>query len=425
MWVQLLLVLFIQTPSVQTPSVETPSVETAPNPLELLYEDAMVAMEAEEWDEAISKLEAVLQEDPSHVGSRFNLAVAFDEAGQTDNALEAYRTLLAGDATVFEARMNLAILLNETGRPEDAIDEFAKAADLRPDDPVPALYRAQSLDQTNRTDETIAAYRRVLEIDPDLVEPHERLGFIYRDTNEGDQAVDELLAAERLGSTTPAVFVALGDIESERENLDAARTHYERADQLLPGDIDIGLRLALVLREQGEASGAIAILENLEEGPGGLDSILAEAYMENEMYAEAAEAFERLSRQNPETSDYWYMLGRAYLEIDMEDLAEAALHQAMSIDPKRLEGWGSLAAIYLSREDWQNAGITLLQYVTLEPDHADSHFGLALCYDNLGQFDQALVHYNRFMELDDGSDDARSFQVRQRAESLERYLNEN
>ncbi len=119
------------------------------------------------------------------------------------------------------------------------------------------------------------------------------------------------------------------------------------------------------------------------------------------------------------------MLGRAYLEIDMEDLAEAALHQAMSIDPKRLEGWGSLAAIYLSREDWQNAGITLLQYVTLEPDHADSHFGLALCYDNLGQFDQALVHYNRFMELDDGSDDARSFQVRQRAESLERYLNEN
>ncbi len=59
MWVQLLLVLFIQTPSVQTPSVETPSVETAPNPLELLYEDAMVAMEAEEWDEAISKLEAV------------------------------------------------------------------------------------------------------------------------------------------------------------------------------------------------------------------------------------------------------------------------------------------------------------------------------------------------------------------------------
>ena len=43
MLVQLLLFVLIQTPS----------VETAPNPLELLYEDAMVAMEAREWDEAI------------------------------------------------------------------------------------------------------------------------------------------------------------------------------------------------------------------------------------------------------------------------------------------------------------------------------------------------------------------------------------
>ena len=76
-------------------------------------------------------------------------------------------------------------------------------------------------------------------------------------------------------------------------------------------------------------------------------------------------------------------------------------------------------------EDWRNAGIVLLQYVTLEPDHAPSQFALALCYDNLGQFERALVHYNMFMELDDGSDDVRSFQVGQRVESIERYLFEN
>jgi tetratricopeptide (TPR) repeat protein len=402
---QLLLVLLIQTAAVETP-----------NPLEGLYAEAMTAMEAEEWTEAISRLETILLEDPSHLSSRFNLSVSLGESGQTDRALESYRAILNADPTIFEARMNLAILLNENGMSGDAIREFALAVRLRPEDPLPALYRAQLLDQSDRIDETIRAYEVVLSIDPELVEAHERLGIIYRDMDDTDQAIRELTEAIRLGSLAPAVFVAAGDIESDRENLDAAREYYEGAAELVPGDADIRIRLALVLRNQEQLSEAIAILEDLEDS--GAD--LAEAYMAAEMYAEAAVVFERLTQQNPETSDYWYMLGRAYYLTGMSEQAELVLRRAMNIEPERVEGWGVLAAIYMEREDWQNAGVMLLQYVTLEPDHAPSHFAVALCFDNLGQFERALVHYSRFIELDDGSDDVRSFQVRQRVKSLER-----
>ena len=410
MIVQLLLVLLIQTATAETP-----------NPLEELYAEAIVAMEAGDWTEAVSKFEAVLLEDPSHLSSRFNLAVSLSEDGQTDRALTTYRSILAADPTVFEARMNLAILLHESGLSEDAIREFYDAALLRPDDPLPALYRAQLLDQSDRENEAIQAYLVVLDIEPELVEAHERLGFIYRDMDDKDQAIRELIAAIRLGSVAPAVFVAAGDIESDRENLGAAREHYERADELAPGDADIRLRLARVLRNQEQLSEAISILEELEDS----DPALAETYMANAMYEEAAAVFERLTQRNPDISDYWYLLGRAYYEMEISEQAELALRRAMNIEPERVEGWGTLAAIYLEREDWANAGVMLLQYVTLEPDHAPSHFAVALCFDNLGDFERALVHYNRFVELDDGSDDVRSFQVRQRIESLERILIEN
>jgi hypothetical protein len=45
---------------------------------------------------------------------------------------------------------------------------------------------------------------------------------------------------------------------------------------------------------------------------------------------------------------------------------------------------------------------------------------MATSYDKLGNVPQALVNYNKFLELDDGSNDARSFQARQRAKTLER-----
>ena len=407
MIIQLLLILVTQTAAVEVP-----------NPLEELYAEAIVAMEAGDWTEAISKFEAILLEDPSHLSSRFNLAVSLSEDGQTDRALTTYRAIIAADPTVFEARMNLAILLHENGMSEDAIREFSDAAFQRPEDPLPALYRAQLLDESDRKDEAIQAYLVVLDIEPELVEAHERLGFIYRDMDDSDQAIRELLAAIRLGSMAPAVFVAAGDIESDRENLGTAREYYERAAELAPGDTDIRLRLARVLRNQEQLSEAISILEELDD----TDPALAEAYMANAMYEEAAAVFERLTQQNPGISDYWYMLGRAYYQMEISEQAELALRRAMNIEPERVEGWGTLAAIYLEREDWQNAGVMLLQYVTLEPDHAPSHFAVALCFDNLGDFERALVHYNRFVELDDGSDDVRSFQVRQRVESLERYL---
>jgi hypothetical protein len=47
---------------------------------------------------------------------------------------------------------------------------------------------------------------------------------------------------------------------------------------------------------------------------------------------------------------------------------------------------------------------------------------LATCLDKLGKAKDAVVQYNKFLELDDGSNDARSFQARERARTLERRL---
>ena len=86
-------------------------------PLEQVYDEAMASMELEEWGDAIEKLEAILAQEPSHVPTRFNLAVSLSESAQTERAIEVYRQTLERDETLFEARMNLAILFSRSTGP--------------------------------------------------------------------------------------------------------------------------------------------------------------------------------------------------------------------------------------------------------------------------------------------------------------------
>ena len=395
--------------------------EAQPIPLEQMYEQAVALMEAEAWDNAIEKLEAIREEEPGHVPTLFNLAICLSETDRVDCALDVYRQVLELDSTLFEARMNLAILLHESGDSEAAVEEFARAAALAPDDLVPVLYRAQALDQSGRNREAEQEYRKVLAIEAEVADAWEKLGFLYRRTQRNEEAYEALIQAERLGARSPALSVNLGDLAIEAEDLIAARGHFKNANRLVPEDQDVQLRLALTLRDLEEFPEAIALLETLPDAT----AALAEAYFASEAYDRALAVYESLVEADPDNADYWYLVGRSFFEMDRREEAIPYLQKSLVLDPERVAGWGTLAAIHYSQEDWVNAGAMLLKYLEIEPDHAPSHFGVATCFDNLGNFQKALLHYNRFIELDDGSNDVRSFQVRQRAKVLRARLQKN
>ena len=386
-----------------------------------MYEQAVALMEAEAWDNAIEKLAAIREEEPGHVPTLFNLAICLSETDRVDGSLDLYRQVLELDSTLFEARMNLAILLHESGDSEAAVEEFARAAALAPDDPVPVLYRAQALDQSGRNREAEQEYRKVLAIEAEVADAWEKLGFLYRRTQRNEEAYEALIQAERLGARSPVLSVNLGDLAIAAEDLIAARGHFKNANRLVPEDQDVQLRLALTMRDLEEFPEAIALLEKLPDAT----AALAEAYFASEAYDRALAVYESLVEADPDNADYWYLVGRSLFEMDRREEAIPYLQKSLVLDPERVAGWGTLAAIHYSQEDWVNAGAMLLKYLEIKPDHAPSHFGVATCLDNSGNFEKALLHYNRFIELDDGSNDVRSFQVRQRAKVLRARLQKN
>jgi tetratricopeptide (TPR) repeat protein len=389
---------------------------------EELYERSVASVEASRWADAIAGFTAILEQDPSHTPSRFYLAVSFTGSGETDRAIETYREILTEDATVYEAQMNLGALLFESGQSDQAAEEFARAMDLKPEDPTPALYRAQVLDQSSRDEEAIGAYRAVLEIAGLEVEArseaNRRLGALYLKGDRSGEAREALRDAVRLGVRDPAVFMALGDLESNADNLETALEYYELAIGLDQGNGDLQLRLALILLDVDKAERAIPILEGLPSA----EAVLGGAYLAAGRWDEAIPLYERLTAEEPDDSDYSFGLGTSYYKTNQFDRAIPQLKRTLELEAGRFTAWGTLASIYYQREDWVNAGTMLLNYLEIRPNHPPSIFLLATCYDKLGDYQQALLHYNLFLEFDDGSDDARSFQVTQRAQSLTRVL---
>ncbi len=59
----------------------------SPNPFEARYDDAMYDFTTEQFDSAISKLEAILAEDPDHFDSRLSLGMAWYRKGDFPRAI--------------------------------------------------------------------------------------------------------------------------------------------------------------------------------------------------------------------------------------------------------------------------------------------------------------------------------------------------
>jgi tetratricopeptide (TPR) repeat protein len=124
----------------------------------------------------------------------------------------------------------------------------------------------------------------------------------------------------------------------------------------------------------------------------------------------------------PASVDYLYLLGKSYEQLKAYPQAIAVLGQAIRIKPDYLQAYTTLGVVFYAQQNWQQAAQVLSRVIEIRPNDALAHFVLATCLDNLGNAKEAIVQYNKFLELDDGSSDARSFQARQRAKTLERRL---
>jgi Flp pilus assembly protein TadD len=238
------------------------------------------------------------------------------------------------------------------------------------------LGRASRLFVAGRFLEAAAAYRRVLEEEPQMVYGWEQLGNSLRRGNRLEDARDALLRALELSGGSPNVALSLAELELARGDLTGAEAHARLAAPTLPAAWDL---LAQIAMRRGDLAGAEQSLERaLREREGRVEPLvtLVELRVRQERHEEALREADRLLREFGERTDrevlrgLQYQRGVALASLDRLDEAARAFRAEIALSPAELAPYPRLALVLALSDRGDEVGGVLREMVTANPTPA-------------------------------------------------------
>ncbi|MEM7352822.1 MAG: tetratricopeptide repeat protein [Acidobacteriota bacterium] len=234
-----------------------------------------------DYEAAISAYRLALEEDPSDLRSRFNLAEALETqatrhetAGSSETATtqrqeaeEHYRTILTADPDHLRATVNLAAREVELGKHEAAETRLRTAMERHPRAALPhvalAAHRLRSADPAQVRD-ALAVLEEALAKDPANLDANMLLGHACTTLARlGDPAPPLLERAreafERVTRSAPSdlgALLALARLERQADQPEQALPWLRRALYIHPDLLEAHLMLSELLATSGELEGA-------------------------------------------------------------------------------------------------------------------------------------------------------------------------
>jgi Flp pilus assembly protein TadD len=200
-----------------------------------------------------------------------------------------------GEAATFDSKIAAGDQLRSEGDVPRALWAYVEALELDPDAIEPHT-RIGLLQLEADPDRAAAIFADVLEKDPDSSAAHFGLGLAYIARDEPDKAFLELVRADELQRNNAAILSARGSLEEQMGRRDSALVLLRRAYQLRPNDPNIMNNLGVTLLLDEQITEATEIFERatlLYPEDVVLQNNLGLAYGLSEQYQNAFRAFSK------------------------------------------------------------------------------------------------------------------------------------
>ena len=315
------------------------------------------------WDTAIKEYRRALAEFPEDVSARSGLALAYQESNKLQEAITEYQRLAKTQPGDPVPLAHVAVLLERLNRKSEAADVYMQVGDI---------YNAQK--QMNRA---VEAWRKVTMLQPDRMEPHEKLAASFVEAGHSAPAAREWFAlaklAQKSGDFTRALEYVERTLAIEPENTQAKFLLSELTGHSAAPSADAGSSPVEVARRSAMARLASSVLE------------------ENTPW----------QRAESQGADEAALLSRAIEAQDKGHTREAiqAYEELLQMGVTRAEVLFNLATLYQANLRHAEA-ISLLMQTVRNPQYAvASQYALGQSYRTLGNTDEALEHFLQATKL--------------------------
>lgn len=276
----------------------------------------------------------------SRVDEHRNLGIAFYKAGMLEEALREFRRVIDLRPADSSAPLFLGLIAIRQARWEEAAEALRQAAEAGVPKPAALHNLGFALEQLGRLDEAEAAYGDAAGRARD--DARVMLGWSIVALKRGDNKVAQgrLARARELlnGKPVPALWYWAATLASS--GLDDAESALKIAREgvaTYSNNPVLQNNLAVLLELSGDVQGAEAMLRAALTEDAALPQVsknLADILYRNGRYDEAAEAYERAAKLNPELGDdLYFKLGNIAYKRRDHARARESWAQAASLNP--------------------------------------------------------------------------------------------
>lgn len=254
-----------------------------------------------------------------------------------------YKQALSLDKNSNDALRGLVNVYLAQKQPDKALAAVTQQIGQAPDDS--SFYSLLGLVQTNKKDDVsaIAAYKKAVVLNKNNTDAYMKMATLQAKMG----AIDDALATcnEAIGDnpTEYGLYMVIGGVYEKKNDLEKARSSYEKALQLRQDDPLASNNLAYVLLETNSSPDlALQLAQTARRGLPELSNVadtLGWAFYQKGIYRSAISMFQEAiqlaaKHKEPESATYHYHLGLAYAKSEQPMLAKQHLERVLKLDPK-------------------------------------------------------------------------------------------
>lgn len=259
---------------------------------------------------------------------------------------------------------NLAKAYYMSGNYEKAITLYKQAVDNEPSDDI-YYSMAIAYKKLGNIPETIACYNKALEFNPNNFSVIYNLANLYKDINDYKNSLNFALRAELINQNDEDVQTLLATLFENQKKYKKSITHLERAFNISPKYIYL-YNMAVLYAKLKDEKKAITLYSN----------VLAINPLHVESLVNLASIY-----RNIDLEKSLYFIKKAYEITNKDEIVIL-----------------SLAQIY--KDLYKNGeSISCLKELLLTKNSAEAYSLLGMNYMDLQQYDEALLNYNKALEI--------------------------
>lgn len=290
---------------------------------------------------------------PTHADAWNQLGRVLEARDKLADAITAYQTQVAVKPDHATAWYSLGLALEKHGHLPEAGKAFEKYAEL--------------VQARDHPEAAIAAYHKLLALQPDHPAAWYKLGLVFRMHGKLDEAIIAFRKQADLHPTDPEIWYQLGLASQQHGNDAEALAAFQRQLTLTPDHLQ-----------------AIQAIKTLQA---------------QSLLADAINKYRQQIAAQPDHPEIWDKLGQALEKQGKMAEALAAYQKQVAAKPDHATAWYRLGSILSRQRKFKEAVAAYQRQLEVNPQHPDAYLMRGFILDEQGKLPEALAAFQTQIEL--------------------------